>query len=183
MFKANRNAILIGVLALVAGVLIGQAGLAGAIGAADTPEPGAEADPVITLSYVENVLRDDLRDELEEVITAEIEDRLGGLDQIDDLDDLARSEMEAFEVVEVAEGETITGGASTEMILRAGRGDAVVSPAGGIADLTGGVDLGQGEAIPANHHLLIARDDGRGIAVRADAVIMVRGSYTIESGE
>ncbi|OWZ84970.1 hypothetical protein [Natranaerobius trueperi] len=171
---------------ILGGLFVGQAVLADV-----NSDPGSQEDPLVTESYVNDVMKEELRDELEKEIFEEInelktelDERLANLDELDELEELEElldiEGSDQFEVVQVSAGDTIIGGASSEMILRAGSGSAVATTSGGLADLTAGVDIQDGEDIPQNHSLLIARDDGRGISVRNDAVIMVRGEYDIK---
>lgn len=88
-----------------------------------------------------------------------------------------------FTVVEVVKGQKLICGASAEVILRSGSATVVAGVNGdGLADLTDGNDLKAGDSVPAQHHLLIARDDGRGLFVTSEgtAYIMVKGAYTIQ---
>ena len=80
-------------------------------------------------------------------------------------------------------GKEIQCTAATELILRSGSAE-VVSPFDnqGLSDLTDGVDLKGGAAVPKNHNLLIPRgDDGRGIRITSSngAYVMVGGAYII----
>lgn len=86
-----------------------------------------------------------------------------------------------FEVVSVGQGQSLTGSASgVEVVVRAGKAAAIGSEAGGIADLTAGVDLKTGREVPLNHLLMIPRADGRGVLARTDLVVMVRGPYEVK---
>lgn len=85
-----------------------------------------------------------------------------------------------LEIVELTAGQTLICEAGAEVILRAGEGTAIISEAGGLSDVTGGIDLKQGEIIPKNHLLIIPRSDGRGVYVDNYAIFMIRGAYTIE---
>ncbi len=91
------------------------------------------------------------------------------------LDQLVR-----LQVLELEAGAVLRGEAGTEMVLRAGRAAAITTPQGGISDLTAGRDIQAGEAIPANHLLLIPRSDGRGLKALTDIVVLVRGGMTLE---
>lgn len=83
-------------------------------------------------------------------------------------------------VVELAKGQTLVGGAGTEIILRSGTARAVASQLGGVCDLTAGRDLPQGELVKTNHLLLVPRSDGRGIRAESAVFVMVRGPFTIQ---
>jgi hypothetical protein len=89
----------------------------------------------------------------------------------------------SYTVVELKQGQKLRAKSnSLEIILRQGGTAVVISPFKnqGIADLTAGVELQNGEKLPVNHALLIPRADGRGISVTSDiAYIMARGDYEI----
>lgn len=127
-------------------------------------EPGSEQDPLVSVSYVNTKI---------EQIKSYIDDKVAGLGGG------TAVEPSALEVVDVSKGQFLIAKAGTEIILRAGKGLAVVSDLGGLTDVTAGVDLGKDVAIPSNHLLIIARDDGRGVYCTTDAIFMVRGKYEI----
>lgn len=85
-----------------------------------------------------------------------------------------------FEVLNVQEGETLFCSAGTEVILRSGQASAVDSPNGGLADVTSGQDIRQGEGVTANHLIIVPRDDGRGLFALTDIIVMIRGSYSLD---
>lgn len=84
-----------------------------------------------------------------------------------------------FRVVEVPAGQVIIGEAGTELVLRAGQATAIVSPQGGLLDVSGGNDTPQGAQIPANHLIVIPRSDGRGFKATTDLVLMVKGRASV----
>lgn len=85
-----------------------------------------------------------------------------------------------FKVVEVPAGKCLYGEAGTEMVLRMGKGSIIATEKGGVADLTAGNDLSEGKDIPANHHLLVPVEDGRGLYLTAKSLVMVKGGYSIK---
>jgi hypothetical protein len=130
-----------GVASLVVGVgLVGLGFWFGNVSAAGN-EPGSEADPLVSKSYVDG--------------------------------------RSSFQVVNLAVGATFVAEGGTEIVQRAGKTTAVVSPQGGLLDVTGGTDLVQGEVVKPNHLLVIPRTDGRGLLAKADSILMVKGNYTI----
>ncbi|MCR4428866.1 MAG: hypothetical protein NUV68_05970 [Caldiserica bacterium] len=85
-------------------------------------------------------------------------------------------------VLELKAGQSIIGEAGTEFVVRVGSTYCLADPAttkGGIADLTGGVDIKHMEPVPLNHHLVIPRSDGRGLFAQTDVVLMVWGKYQL----
>ena len=115
-------------------------------------ESGDATDPLITLSYL------DMR--LDEITAPS-----GG--------------GATFNVIQVFDGETLTLGGSAEAILRSGKATAFVSARGGLADVTSGRDLQQGETVPTNHLIICPLDDGRGFEFHSEAWVMVKGDYQI----
>ena len=109
-------------------------------------DPGDSSDPIITLSYVEDVVKKEL----------------------------------SFQIVNMEKGDTLIGEAGTEIILRMGTAEIIATEKGGLADLTSGTDLANGTNMPANHHLVIPMDDGRGIKAKNKVIVMVKGDFTLE---
>jgi hypothetical protein len=86
------------------------------------------------------------------------------------------------QVLEVKAGQSVIGQAGTEFVVRVGSTYCLADPAttkGGIADLTGGVDIKHMESIPLNHHLVVPRSDGRGLLAQTDVVLLVWGQYQL----
>ena len=124
-------------------------------------EPGSAEDPLVTLSYVNN-----------------------RIDQIKDYIDLKfsnHSGSSEFVVVDLQQGQHIIGKSGTEIILRGGKSTAYgVKVDKGLTDVTDGKDIDNEEDyLPANHHLIIPRDDGRGAYAVTDSIFLVRGRYEI----
>lgn len=85
-----------------------------------------------------------------------------------------------WDVAELKAGQVLKGSAGSEIILR--RGSAVIMDitGNGVPDLTAGVDIRAGGAVPVNHLLLIPREDGRGIKAVSPVVVMYRGGASIQ---
>lgn len=114
---------------------------------------GTKVDPVVTKSYVDMKIRE----------------QLGKVE----------TQKSTFEIVDVGAGKTIYGKQGSEMIIRSGEGRIIASLAGGVQDVTDGVDLAADVIAPKNNLLIIPREDGRGIFANKAMTIMVRGGYTI----
>ena len=113
---------------------------------------GSADDPLITLSYLNSVLSS------------------------------SANSSNAYEVLELKKGQRLGAKSSSlEIILRSGYATVISQYSNqGIADLTWGEELLNGENLPINHSLLIPRADGRGVLINsAIAYIMVRGDYEI----
>lgn len=114
---------------------------------------GTRVDPVVTKSYVD----------------MKIKEQLGKVE----------GQKSTFEIVDVPVGKAIYGKQGSEMIIRSGEGRIIASLAGGVQDVTDGVDLAADVLAPKNNLLIIPREDGRGIFANKTMTIMVRGGYTI----
>ncbi len=83
-------------------------------------------------------------------------------------------------VLELAPGDVLKGVSGTEIILRSGKATVMDSAQGGLCDVTQGVDLKGGDEAPANHLLIVPRDDGRGVKAITRAFVMIRGNFIRE---
>jgi len=87
----------------------------------------------------------------------------------------------SFEIVYMEQGRLLIGDKGTEIILRSGIASVVDSGTGGLADVTAGKDITNGEKVSQNHLLIVPRDDGRGVKAETNnVVLLVKGGYTIQ---
>ncbi len=123
---------------------------------------------------------DELKKQINAVSTqSELEKKLA--DTVNELALLKESMV--FKIIKLPAGKTLIGDASTEIIVRnKDRVTAYVSSiaTGGVSNLISGTDIPNGAVIPDNQLLLIPKADGRGITAKADADIMIKGTYTIK---
>lgn len=145
--RLKKKNIITGVLIITALLGIGVSGTV-----------GSEDDPLISLSYIQNVVMPYIDQAVEGASSSE------------------------FIVVELKKGESLAGKSGCEIILRSG--EAVVfipaSAAGGFTDVTKGADIANGDKVEANHLLICPRSDGRKIEAKSGAFFMVRGAYEID---
>lgn len=128
-------------------------------------EPGSDNDPLVSLSYLEKSI-EELKVYIDEKIF-----KIENNSQVEESNNL--------EVVEILSGQWLIGESGTEIILRGGKAEIVGGELGGLSDVTLGKDLPMGEFVPANHLLIIPRDDGRGVKATTNAIFLVRGEYSI----
>ena len=95
------------------------------------------------------------------------------------IENILKGEL-SFKVVNLSKGQTLTGEAGPELVLRMGSANIIATEKGGIADLTAGYDLENGKPMPSNHYLVIPVSDGRGIKANNNVIVMVKGDYTIK---
>lgn len=84
-----------------------------------------------------------------------------------------------FTILNPTAGQTLILENGSELIVRTG-GAVVVTTTSGLADVTIGTDIDDGEAVGLNHLMICPRTDGRGVRFTADSWIMVRGAFTLE---
>lgn len=126
-------------------------------------DPGSSDDPLITLSYINDVLMPQVK--------SYVESKLGSVEA---------GTSSVFEVVNLKKGQTVIADKSTEFILRMGSASIVATQKGGISDVTAGIDLQNGSKMPSNHLLIVPLDDGRGLTMQTDGIVMIRGNYSIK---
>jgi len=123
------------------------------IGSTAAGSPGSEDDPVVTKSYVDS--------------------KIAGISH-------GENTAATYTAISIEAGQTLLGKEGTEIILRSGEATALDNGTNGISDVTAGTELWSGNAVNANHLLLIPREDGRGIKATTIIWVMVRGGYTIQ---
>ena len=135
-------------------------------------EPGSEGDPVVTKSYVDKQIEDwgiNIETKISDIYSKMASGDSSSSDPV----------QKELQIVEVEAGKSVLFGSGVQVILRGGKGSIIDSPQGGIVDITQGVDLRAGYDVPANHLLMIPRDDGRGIRAVKKCILMVTGEYEI----
>lgn len=122
--------------------------------------PGDSSDPLVTLTYITDVLLPD--------VDARIERKVNEV------------QSATFKLINVDAGDVIYGEMGTELMVRSGGATIIAGKnGGGIADLTSGSDLAGDTYVSLNHHLLIPRSDSRGLYFVTDSIIMVKGKYSL----
>ncbi len=135
--------------------------------------PGDNNDPLVTLSYITDVLMPDLESQISKKVTSEVKSAMS------DADDGTGASSDGFALVNINSDYSIIGDEGTELVVRSGSGKIVATAQGGVADLTAGVDLANGTDAPLNHHLLVPRSDKRGIEFSTNAIVLVKGTYSV----
>ncbi|MBY9077623.1 hypothetical protein KIH86_25015 [Paenibacillus sp. HN-1] len=142
-------------------------------------QPGTADDPVVTKSYVDQQIQKALQGGAVVSTPAATQTPTATASPTAPA---STSSMDSS-IVDVKPGQTLIASAGTEFIVRAGKAVIVSQDANGVADLTDGLDLTNGQVAPQNHLLSFPRD-GRGITVQSGQtlglVVMVRGGYTLK---
>lgn len=158
-------------------------------GSADGTNPGSEADPVVTLSYVE-LKAEQTKYYIDSLIEKNNQDIASLKTQLEQKNQEILKLQEAigqqsggsdgFVVVMLTKGQTLLTGSGTELIVRSGNITAIKGTNGALADVTAAKDINSGEAVALNHLLISSRDDGRGIKASHESYLLIRGTYSIK---
>jgi len=172
MTKRVYTALIIIAAALIS---VGAFGIIDAIGVAAAPKPGSKDDPLITLSYLNDVVSKQILDHT----TQELDEKLAELEtRLRDGDAAGGQTSRGFTVVSLASGQRLTLSAGSEAVLRIGAAKCVTSLSPGLIDVTDALVLENGLELIRNH-LYIATIEGRGIEAPDSATLVVRGAYTV----
>lgn len=125
---------------------------------------GSRNDPLVTLSYLNDVLIPDLMARAD----GRIEEKANQL-----MEEARTGNKAVFGTAEIPAGSTISLTAGTQFILRTG----TASNMDGLIDLSEGASMWN--LLQANH-LYIAVKDGQLVTVTEDALFLIQGRYTIE---
>ena len=141
-------------------LLLAVAVLAGGLGAYAAGTAGTQGDPLISMSYLDDVLAPSIRS----AYTSRIESEARELEE--SVQNSLADAAGAFEAVSLAEGEGTPCPAGTQLLFRSGTAAATAA----LTDLTTGETLAAGSALAANH-LYLATDDCELIASTASALM------------
>jgi hypothetical protein len=151
---------------------------------------GSQTDPLVTLSYLTSVLTPSILTQVDAKVTesrqayldklnasitgytTHMEELLGGLSGS------AGQSSAAFSVVDLTQGQKLTGAVGCEIMLRVGTANCVSPASPGLIDSTDGTTLENGKALVKNH-LYVATVADRGVTATAAVKLLVRGTYTI----
>ena len=125
---------------------------------------GSRDDPLVTLSYLNDVAEHEITDRTDQ----SIRDAVSGAQA--KVQENLRSAVGVFQSVSLTAGQTLRCEAGTEILLLSG--SAVTT--GPFADVTTGETLSADSAITANH-LLLAGEDAAALQAKDAVRLMVRG--------
>ena len=142
-------------LTIIFSILLGTLLLVSAIFSASAY---SDNDPLITLSYLQEVFAPSLKQEIAS----------GGGQSMGSVGSSANA---TYKLLELNRGQSVMASSICEFIVRPGSKVNVISPfpTQGVADITNGVEVLSGQAVSINAYCLIPRGgDGRGITVVSD---------------
>ena len=122
---------------------------------------GSQEDPLITKSYLDEVVKPQLEKELQTKL-----DNVGS--------ELLRSAPGEFARVELKAGQTLSCAVGAQLLPVSGS----VSAVGALTDTTAGAAAADGAALSANHLYMVTESGG--VKAAAAAVVLVSGTYRID---
>ena len=122
---------------------------------------GSQSDPLVTLSYLTETFTGQVMERVNQLIAQRDGQPGGG----------------AYTAVTLSAGQTLYGEAGCEVLLRSGGASCIASSAPGLVDTTSGSAISGGAQLQANHLYLMT--DSRAVTSSKDAVLLVRGGYSI----
>ncbi len=132
---------------------------------------GSQEDPLLTLSYLDKVLKPQLEAQVDQAVQANeaalaqrLEEAAKGYAQ-----QTGQGGAVAFQTRELAQGERFTPGAGRELLVTAGSATAL----GTLTDTTAGAALRAGDKLEPDH-LYLTVDDAGGCQAAGSATVMSR---------
>ena len=139
--------------------------LLGGIGAYAVTNYGSESDPLITLSYLNSVLKP----ELEQKYNQQTKDSIAELESR--VEEVTGG---GYTPVTVKANGTLTCQAGCEFLVGSGQGYVT----DGMLNVTEGKELAANDWL-MKHHLYLAVGDNAAVRANSDLYLMVRGAYTV----
>jgi hypothetical protein len=170
--------------------------------AAIAAEYGSAEDPLITQSYIEEVLTPKTQRQIDSTVSAQassfttlFEQRLRAVQDALDArfltlasdEDFMRkvaaqvgsaTDVSGWQAVTVPSGQTLKLSAGSQVVLRSGSAKCISSGGAGLTDLSAGAKLPGGDALAASS-LYYATTEGSGFRASSEVKALVIGSYTI----
>ncbi len=130
---------------------------------------GTQDDPLVTMSYLNEVKEPELADAYAVKASAAVEELKNNLPAANNA-----AITGDYVSAELTQGQTLKCEAGTELMLRSGKAAASAA----LTDITDGSTLEAGKALTANH-LYIAPAAGVTLQTESGAALMLRGDYSI----
>ena len=170
-----KKTIRIVLITLAAALVLGFAALAAGAAAS----AGSEDDPLVTLSYINDVFlpyvtelfHKDL-EEQEEALQGALEERVAALEALNP------GGAREYVVETLEEGQTLVCQRGAELMLRIGRAAVTAEHTPGLVDTATTENLNDGEELIVNHMYMVTIN-GHGVRALETVKILVRGDYTI----
>lgn len=148
---------------------------------------GSRDDPLVTLSYLNDTLTPMLEERFNQALDARVQamtEEFRALVESQGQDqgqgDAGGSQPSGFAVLTLNNGQTVTCGVGTEIMLRLGTAVSAGPDSPRLIDETGGESVASAGASLAVNHMYMVTIKGNGItATRDNTKILIRGEYTV----
>lgn len=153
-------------------------------------QEGTAADPLVSLSYLTEVVTPSVLEEVDTLIAEDqsrLEEQLETVAQayLAQLEGVAQStggtasDLASYQVVTLTEGQTMVMDVGCEVLLRSGTGTCQATATPGLVNMTSGTLLDNGQALVENQ-LYLTTIAGHGVTAQSAVTVLVRGDYTIQ---
>ena len=145
--------------------------------------PGGQADPLVTLSYLNGAYTRQVKDMVDQTVSqrkAEMEQSLKNILAGQGGTGTGTVSSGAFTVVTLSQGQSLVGDVGCEVMLRIGAATCVSEDSVGLIDTTAGSVLGNGQALAVNHLYMVTIAPRSVKAGSPTVKVLARGPYTIQ---
>ena len=173
----------VGAVVLSILLIVGVSTAAGAAGY------GSQEDPLITMSYLNDVFVPEMMQKVEEVFSGLQERYFAMFDsrlqqytqQVQEmLTAPAAGTDEVFTVLTLTRGQMLTATAGSELLIRSGSAVSYGESGTLLSDVTSGDVLSEMGTTLAENHMYVVTSTGSGIYAASDQVtLLIRGEYTV----
>lgn len=140
-------------------LVIAVAVLAAGIGAYAASSYGTQSDPLVAMSYLEDVLQPQIENSVDSKISEATKGLSGG--------------SSSFTPVNLEAGQSLTVTAGAEIVLRAGS----CTSSAALSDVTAGTETGAGTELTANHLCLASASAT--LTASSASTLLIRGGYSL----
>jgi hypothetical protein len=146
---------------------------------------GTQSDPLVTLSYINNVFTKYVMN----IFTQELDTRVAELEE--DINEKVAAieaaygktgeiaERSTYKVENLSDGQTIVCQRGTEIMLRLGKAYVIAPASPGLIDTSTASILENGKYLVANHMYMVTIND-RAIKASGNTYVVIRGDYVIK---
>ena len=140
-------------------------------------EVGSSEDPLVSLSYLNDVFLNDIMGKVDQKISQRNQDivkAMGG-----QLPGEGTGSTDTFTVVTLTKGQVLVGDIGCEVMLRVGTAVCISASSPGLINETSGEVLNNGGALVKNHMYMMTIE-GRGVQATAETTkVLARGTYIV----
>lgn len=169
MMKIGKKGRVLGAILLVCALSLGVV----------SATQGTEDNPLVSLSYLQNIFAPAMEAETEQKLTDAQSTYEAKLDSKIQSLGLSGEGTSSFVVVDLVEGQTITGSVGCELLLRVGSATCLGSDTTGLIDSSTGSVLSGGASLLTNHLYVVTIDTRSVTAVGGSVKILAKGSYSL----